>query len=100
MCSHWPQATDNQKGMILDEINNYVIKPTLGESFLLDPNVTQDESGNYHGNFNDLEALFKKIYKQIPSANHDRTFTCAWGGTPGLIAQRIDSDLSRNYCIF
>ncbi len=85
--------------MILDEINNYVIKPTIGERYLLDPNVTKDDEGNYHGTFNDLEGLFKKIYKQIPSSNHDREFTCAWGGTPGLISQRVDSDLSRDNCI-
>lgn len=108
VCSNWygrPTDTSfqiaNRKSKVLLEINDYVIAPTIGNNYKLDTNVEVDESGDYvKGTFNDLEALFRKIYRQSPSTNHPREFTCAWNGYSSLTAQRVDSDISRDYSIF
>ncbi len=108
VCSNWygrptdtPFQVNNRKCKVLFEINENVITPTIGSDYRLDTNVEVDESGNYiKGTFNDLEALFRKIYRQSPNTNHPREFTCAWNGYSSLTAQRVDSDISRNYSIF
>lgn len=108
VCSNWygrptdtPFQVANRKCKVLFEINDYVIAPTIGNSYKLDTNVEVNESGDYvKGTFNDLEALFKTIYKQSPNRNHPREFTCAWNGYSSLTAQRVDSDISRNYSFF
>lgn len=103
ICSNWygratdtPFQVNNRKCKVLFEIYDYVITPTIGNEYRLDTNVEVDESGNYiKGTFNDLESLFRKIYKQSPNRNHPREFTCAWNGYSSLTAQRVDSDISR-----
>lgn len=111
LCTNWPNATENQKGRVINEINEYVIKPTIGSGKTLGRvnvnRIYNAEIGDYIEEYypsadaiNRLQALFEKLYKQNPTSNHKRTFSCPWGGTPGLIAQRVDSDLSRNHSIF
>lgn len=84
ICNNWNDRTESQKKLILNEIN-YILRP-VGANTLKD--------------VNDLYTLFKRIYKQDKNAYHTKEFDCPWNGREALTAQRIDSDLSRNYSIF
>lgn len=85
VCENWGRLTNSSKEGLVREINKYVLEP-VGAKLL--------------SNVSDLEALFQKIYKQQPTGYYTRTFACPWTGKNALTAQRIDSDLSRNNCIF
>ena len=78
LCTNWNNRTEAQKITVLNEIN-YILKPVKAK--LLE-------------NTEDLNELFKRIYKQIPSTYHSKEFDCPWNGIESLTAQRIDSDLS------
>lgn len=78
LCTNWNNRTQAQKETVLNEIN-YILKPVKA-------NLLEDTE--------DLYTLFKRIYKQIPSAYHAKDFDCPWNGIERLTAQRIDSDLS------
>ncbi len=82
LCSNWYVSTDLQKQAVLNEINDYVLRP-VGAPVI-----------------SNLETLYRKIYRQNTSANHPREFDCPWNGYDALTAQRVDSDLSRYNCVF
>ncbi len=85
VCENWGRLTNSKKGELVSEINNFVLEP-VGASTLRDVAA--------------LQALFQRIYGQQPTTYYRRTFACPWTGNDALIAQRIDSDLSRSNCIF
>lgn len=87
-CSEWYRTNDSQKMSFINQINDYVLKP-IG---LRDNELIND--------IDELQELFQDIYAQKNSSLHTRTFDCTWTGNDKLIAQRIDSDLSRNRCVF
>ncbi len=75
----------------IKELNKWVLAPT-GSNLLTENLDRSDEI---------LGELFERIYGQDQYANNDRTkFNAYWLGTDALIAQRVDSDLSRNTSIF
>lgn len=94
LCSNWARFDDEQKMILVNEINNYVIKP-----------VNPDANIKELGKVEDLYKLFQNIYgydksNENPNAPYHEAayangFTCAWLKGPEMIAQRIDSDLSR-----
>lgn len=93
LCTNWSRFSDNQKMVLMNEINNYVIKP-----------VYPDANVELLNEVKDLYSLFQKIYgydvsNDEANARHPAEaryrFTCAWLSRPEMIAQRIDSDLSR-----
>lgn len=84
LCTNWNDRSETQKQLILNEIN-YILGP-------VGANTLKDTTALYN--------LFKRIYKQNPNSYHPKEFDCPWNGLEALTAQRIDSDLSRNYGIF
>lgn len=88
--SNWYTRTEEQKDSLVSELNTYVLAPSGASE------ITRGATGD------GLKDLFKKIYRQINTTYHTRAdeFDCAWGGYNQLIAQRIDSDLSRKDSLF
>lgn len=85
VCENWGRLTNSSKEGLVREINKFVLEPVRARTL---------------GSVNDLQALFQRIYRQQPTGYYTRTFACPWTGKDALIAQRIDSDLSRSNCIF
>lgn len=86
MCSTFnnPRVTDNDKMKLVKEINAFVLEPTG----MPDHKLLKDPA--------DLKSLFERIYKQIKVTEDHSTYECPWHGRDAWIAQRIDSDMSRN----
>ncbi len=84
LCSTFSHASTTLKNNIIHEINTYVLEPVEIEKI-------EDQT--------DLQDLFKRIYAQEPYGDN-LDYECSWSGTNQWIAQRIDSDLSRNKSIF
>ena len=76
----------------IKELNKWVLEPT-GSNLLTENLERSDEI---------LSELFKRIYGNKPyTYNTNRTeFNAYWLGNDAMIAQRVDSDLSRNTGIF
>lgn len=108
-CNNWPTANSYSKykfiseiNKIFDEVNNLANKVGKTGVTEIPLNVSPPkptEKDNIIINSEGMTSLFKKWYGQATfSGTVRREYYCLWIGSPGWIAQRIDSDVSRNKC--
>lgn len=86
LCNNIDRVSNDTVESLIEEINTYVLKPVEAKEI-------KDKA--------ELIEVFRKVYAQIPNINMGYyDYECAWRGQDALIAQRIDSDLSRNNSLF
>lgn len=97
-CNNWPTANSDSKSKFISETNKIFEEVNILARKLGKTEVNQIPL-NLSPEDKEMTSLFKKWYGQATfSGTVRREYYCLWIGSPGWIAQRIDSDVSRNKC--